>query len=375
MRVAIVVEQLLGPTPGGTGRFTRELAAALVGTRRGDDVLTGWTARHRDLDPAAIDGLAGPRALALPAPVLARVWPHGLGPGPRDADVVLAPTVLAPPRRRRGAALVVAVHDAVPWTAPETQTPHSVRFHRTMIGRLARDADAVVVPTQAVARELPRHVPGLAADRVHVVGEGASDAVTVLPADSDARARRLGLPARYLLMVGTFEPRKGIDTAIAALAAPALPDLPLLLVGQSGWGGVDPEALARDAGVPPGRVHVLGRLEDADLAVAYAGAAALLVPSRDEGFGLPVVEAMAHGTPVVVTDVPALVETAGGAADVVPVGDAAALAAAAAVAVDPTRRAERADAARTVAARHRWPAAAERLWTVLRSVATTTSHD
>ncbi|HVU71556.1 MAG TPA: glycosyltransferase family 1 protein, partial [Mycobacteriales bacterium] len=318
MRLAVLVEQLLGPTPGGTGRFTRELATALAAGKHAGDVLTGWTARHADVGAAAIDGIEGPRPLSLPAPVLARLWPRGLGPGPRDADVVLAPTVLAPPRRRGGPALVVAVHDAVPWTAPETQTPHSVRFHRAIIRRIAADADAVVVPTRAVADELARRVPALTGPRVHVIGEGAADAVTIPPADAEVRALRLGLPDRYLLLVGTLEPRKGIDTAIAALAAPGAPDLPLLLVGQPGWGAIDPIELARSAGLAPGRVQPLGRLDDPDLAVTYARASAVLVPSRDEGFGLPVVEAMAHGTPVVVADVPALVETAGGAAEVVP---------------------------------------------------------
>jgi glycosyltransferase involved in cell wall biosynthesis len=367
VRLAVVVEQLLAPVPGGTGRYTRELAAALAAAASAGDTVTGWTAWHPDTAAARVAGVAGPRRLAMPAPLLFRGWPRGVGPRPRDADVVFAPTVLAPPRRRRGPALVAVVHDTVPWTHPETLTRRGVSFHRRSIGRLAH-ADAVIVPTRAVASDLPRHVP-LDATRVHVIGEGVSDALTTLPADAEGRAARLRLPPAYLLMVGTIEPRKGVDTALAALAEPTAPALPLLIVGRPGWGGVDPIAEARRLGVADGRVRLLPGLDDGDLAVVLRRASALLVPSRSEGFGLPVVEAMAIGTPVVVSDAPALVETAAGAAEVVPVGDPAALAIAAALAADPRNRARYAAPGRAVAARHTWRAAAELLWPVLRAAA------
>ena len=100
------------------------------------------------------------------------------------------------------------------------------------------------------------------------------------------------------------------------------PDLPLLVVGQPGWGGVDLSARARALGLVDGRVRELGRLSDPDVAVVLSRAAALLMPSRAEGFGLPVLEAMHLGVPVIASDAPALVEVAGGAAMHHPVGDA-----------------------------------------------------
>jgi len=307
--VAVLLEQCLAPVPGGTGRYSRELAAALAATAPDGAEVQGWVAWHRDTAAAAVPAVRGPQRLPLPRRALVAAYERGIGPAPTGADVVHAPTLLVPPRR--GRPLVVTIHDAVPWSHPQTLTPRGVRWHRRMAERAARTADLVIVPTQAVAAELG---PILAlGDRVRVVGEGVSGALA-LPADAEARAARLGLPERYLLTLATLEPRKGLAELVAALAEPAAPDLPLLVVGQPGWGGVDPSALAAAAGLPADRFRVLGRLPDADLAVALARATALVVPSHAEGFGLPLLEGMAAGVPVLTSTAPALVEVAGGAA-------------------------------------------------------------
>ncbi len=319
MRVAVLVEQLLQPVPGGTGRYARELAAGLATSFQ----VTGWTAFHRSADAAVIPGVAGPRRLPLGRRPLSLAWQRDLGPAPRGADVVVAPTLLVPPRR--GRPLLVVVHDAVPWTHPETLTPHGVAFHRAIGERVAREADAVCVPTQATADELLRVLPGLDG-RLHTVGAGVSPAVGTPPDDAAARAARLGLPPAYVLAVGSLEPRKGLDVLVAAMAS--VPGLPLLVAGPPGWGDVDLAATAAAAGLSPDRVRALGRLDDPDLATVFARATVLAAPSRSEGFGLPVAEAMAAGIPVVCSDVPAHAEVGGDSVRLVPVGDAAALAAA-----------------------------------------------
>jgi glycosyltransferase involved in cell wall biosynthesis len=357
VHVGVVLEQRLGPVPGGTGRYAEEIASALA--RRPGVTVSGWVAWHRDVSPARAAGVTGPRRLWLPRRPLIAAWERGLGPVPAGGlDVVHAPTLLAPPRRSRP--LVVTVHDAVPWTHPETLTPRGVRWHREMAARVARTADVVVVPTHAVRRALAEHLP---LPRVEVVGEGATPSLQGLPVDAAERRSRLGLPSTgFLLSLATIEPRKGLDVLLAALADPAAPDLPLLVVGQAGWGGLDPAAMARELGLPDGRVRLMGRLPDADLAVALADATALVVPSRAEGYGLPVLEGMAAGTPVVTSDDPALVEVGEGATRTAPIGDAAALARVLAEVVDdPGLRAEMVRAGRERAAVTTWDAAAAQL--------------
>src|SRR5436305_8653904 len=161
------MEQSLAPVPGGTGRYSRELAAALAGL---DDLdVTGWTAWHRDTRPARVPGVRGPVRLPLGRRALTVAWERGAGPRPRAADLVHAATLLAPPRRRRP--LVVTVHDAVPWTHPETLTPRGVAWHQRMAQYAAQVADRIVVPTHAVAGELSRFLR-VEPDRLVVVGEG-----------------------------------------------------------------------------------------------------------------------------------------------------------------------------------------------------------
>ncbi|MCU1692813.1 MAG: glycosyl transferase group 1 [Frankiales bacterium] len=343
--LSVLLEQCLAPVPGGTGRYSREVAAALARARPGQ--VRGVTAFHRETTSARVPGVTGPRRLPLPRRALVAAWERGLGPSV-PGDVVLAPTPLAPPRRRRP--LLVVVHDAVPWTHPSTLTPRGVAWHRRAVERAARDADLVVVPTHAVAEALREHVR---VDRLQVVGEGAD---LVLPPDADARASRLGLPERYLLTVATLEPRKGLDVLVPALRAV---DLPLLCVGQPGWGGLDLPGLAAEHGVAD-RVRVLGRVPDADLAVLVARATALVVPSRAEGFGLPLLEAMSLGTPVLTSDAPALVEVGGGAAAVTPLD--ALPEALAALLADEVGLARLREAGPVRAAAYSWDRAAATLW-------------
>ena len=363
MRVSVLLEQCLAPVPGGTGRYSREVAAALARQAGPADRVCGVVAWHRSVDAARVPGVYGPRRLPLPRRAVVAAWERGRPvPGGSWGDVLLAPTPLHPPGG--GAPTLVVVHDAVPWTHPETLTPRGVAWHRSQVGRAAREAALVVVPTRAVADELARH---LTLPRVLVVGEGVSGDLAV-PSDADARAARLDLPERFLLTVATLEPRKGLDVLLTSLAMPGAPELPLLCAGQPGWGGQDLLAQATAAGLPAGRVRLLGRVSDADLAVLLDRARALVVPSRAEGFGLPLLEAMAAGTPVVTSDAPALVEVGGGAARVSPLEPSVLALALAEVADDDALRTRMVKAGLARAAAFTWDRTGRELWTALRTV-------
>lgn len=364
LRVGMVLEQLLAPVPGGTGRYAAQLSGALVAA--GTVELSGWTAWHRRPQRARLAGVAGPHRLPLPRRPLTAAWQRGLGPAPRRVDLVHAPTLQFPPRR--GRPLVVTVHDAVPWTHPEMLTPHGVRWHRSMAERAAACADVIVAPSHATATLLAAH---LRLPRPPVV---VPLGVTPLPLPGDAveRAARLDLPGSgYLLSLATLEPRKGLDVLIRALARRGAPDVPLVLVGAQGWGGVDPVRLAAEVGLPPERIRVLGRVDDADLAVVLRSATALVVPSRAEGFGLPVLEGMAAGVPVITSRDPALLEVGGDAVLPSDTGDAAALAdAIGQICADPGLRDRLGRVGRARASGYTWAACAEAHLRLYRSAST-----
>jgi len=189
-----------------------------------------------------------------------------------------------------------------------------------MAKRAQKYADAVVVPTHAVAAELSGYLDF--GDRVRVIG-GAVSPTLVLPADAESRAAELGLPESYILAVGTLEPRKGLASLIQALAVPGAPELPLVVVGPQGWKNLNVASVAAQAGLAEDRVHVLGFVSDEDLALIIQRATVFVYPSMAEGFGLPVIEALHFGTPVIHSDVPALMEVAADASVVVPRDDPA----------------------------------------------------
>lgn len=356
--LTLIAEQCLAPVPGGTGRYTAQIGAALASCAPAGWSVRSVTAWHRRSAAAALPGVDGPHRLPAGRRALTALWEHGLPPWP-GGDSVHATTPLAP--ARRAAPLIATVHDVVPWTHPQTLTARGVGWHRRMIARLVRYADAIVVPSAAVASELDQLFS--IGERLHVIPHGVTALPPPTPERAALRRRQLALPERYLLSVSTLEPRKGLDVLLAALGRPELAGLPLAVVGQPGWGGVDIAEIAGRAGVGSDRVLTLGRLDDADLAIALAGATAVVVPSRAEGFGLPALEGMAAGKPVVHSDIPALTEVVGDAGIAFPVGDAVALAAALRTVVDDQAAAsELGRAALARAGSFSWRSAATATW-------------
>jgi alpha-1,3-rhamnosyl/mannosyltransferase len=185
----------------------------------------------------------------------------------------------------------------------------------------ARRADLVITVSRSAAAEIEAH-SAISADRLRIVPKGV-DHVVATPEETAAARTRLGLDgAPYLLWVGTLEPRKNVTTLVQAFArvveSGEAGDLRLVLAGPSGWLSRDlvpGPVLDRLGGPgPDGRVRLLGQLAEPQLRALYAGATLFVLPSRHEGFGLPVLEAMVQGTPVVCADIAALREVAGDAA-------------------------------------------------------------
>lgn len=212
---------------------------------------------------------------------------------------------------------VVTVHDLSHLRHPEYHAPRSRRFLERRLPRSLARAERIVVPTAFVGRELGR-LMDVAADRVRVVHEGVAPPPAPLSTEQVARSLGdLGLAVDgYLLSVGTLEPRKNLAGLVAAferLPAATRARFPLVIVGAKGWAHSDTdrriERLRR-----AGHARVLGFVSDTTLHALYAGASGFAYLSWYEGFGLPPLEAMAAGTPVVTSTADALLEVTGEAA-------------------------------------------------------------
>jgi glycosyltransferase involved in cell wall biosynthesis len=292
----------------------------------GDPIeVVAFTAAHRRavLD-AALDefGLPGldPVRLCLPRPVLYDAW-NNLGAPPlglvhrrlRDVDVVHAPSLAVPPRTR--VPLIVTVHDAAPLLFPETSTRRGRRFHARGFAAAAKRADLVIAVSHAAADEVAAHT-AIPRDRMRVIHHGVDQEIADDGAVAQARAA-LGLGADpYVLWVGTLEPRKNVGVLIEAFGAVAREgDLAhrLVVVGPRGWSGTA-DVVRERAEALGGRVVLTGSVGSGALRALYRGADVFAFPSLHEGFGMPLLEAMAQETAVVCSDLAVFHEVAGEAA-------------------------------------------------------------
>jgi glycosyltransferase involved in cell wall biosynthesis len=355
LRVGFDATPLLGPRTG-IGRYVEHLAGALAARVELAAVAFTWRGQA-DLAGALPPGVTATGRRA-PARALQELWARAEVPpvewlAGRFA-VFHGTNFVLPPLRRAGG--VVTVHDLAYLHLPGVVSPASLRY-RELVPRSIRRAAIVVTPSQATARAV-REAYAVPADRVLPTPLGVDPAWLATAAPDKEWLAARGLPPEYVLAVGTLEPRKGLDvlvTAYGRLLADHPDTPPLVLVGGTGW-GAQPEVAA----LPRDRVVLPGYVGAADLAPIVAGARLLAFPSRYEGFGLPPLEAMAAGVPVVASDLPAVREATASLVRLVPPGDpdalADALAAELASAPDPDRLA----AARAHAAAQTWQRCADR---------------
>ncbi len=278
--VAINARAAIRTEIGGVERLTRELALRLPALRPD---------RYRVIRP--------PRGLAHRA---GHLWEQALLPAQAaGAAVILSPANLAPAASRRN---VVVIHDAAALRHPEAYSGAYVAYHRHILPLLARRARLVLTPSAFSRGELVE-VLGADPDRVVVVPEGVEERFSPA-ADSEATRRRHGLQRPYALVVGTVSDRKNLAALEPVARALADRGLDLVLAGSD-------RGYLRGEG--PG-VRRLGYVDEALLPGLYAGARVVVMPSRYEGFGLPCLEAMAAGVPLVAARAGALPEVCGDAA-------------------------------------------------------------
>jgi glycosyltransferase involved in cell wall biosynthesis len=285
MRVAIDVSPL-AQTRAGTARYLKGLMHEL---QRRDDVevsTRSFGGRSR-LSTLARDG----------------VWYPFLIGRESTADVLHCPTYRGPLRSR--VPLVVTVHDLAVLRHPETFNRWTRTYSPRVVPGVLRAARRVIAVSQFTRRELVELL-GVPDEKIRVVPNAVGDEFTHEgPSEG----------GEYVLAVGTLEPRKNLERLVEAVRRT---DLELRVVGARGWGGVD---------IRGNGVRWLGEVDDAELARLYRGAACVAYPSLYEGFGIPVLEAMACGAPVVTTRGTAMEEVAAGAAVLVDARDPAEIAA------------------------------------------------
>jgi glycosyltransferase involved in cell wall biosynthesis len=306
VQVAVTLEQCWHAVPGGTAWSTLELVRALE--RRDDVELVGVSARHREPPPPQWTPSIEVRQLPLPRNLLYETWhaPFFRWPNIERAtgpvDVVHATAVAFPAAR---VPVVVTIHDLAFLQDRQLATRHGHRFFRRGLELARRHARLVMCPSEATADEC--RAAGVEGERIRIAPWGVACSTV-----TDEAVRRVlehyGLDGRYVLFVGTIEPRKNLPRLLDAFAR--VPDqVQLVLVGPAGWN----ESIDAQLETLGDRVRVLGFVERGHLDAIIAGASVFCYPSLREGFGLPVLEAMAQGTPVVTSKGTSTEEVAGDA--------------------------------------------------------------
>jgi glycosyltransferase involved in cell wall biosynthesis len=313
VRIAYTFEQCWHRVPGGTGIAAIEVARELALI---DDVdLIGVAGRHRN---PPTEGFVPPIAmttLPIGGPLLYESWLRLKWPKVEsvvnDADLVHATTIIPP---ATSLPLVVTIHDVAFLRHPDFFTARGNKVFRRSLDIIREKAAMVLCSSQATLDDC--QAAGIDSDRLRLVPLGVTSQ-TITDADRARVRATYDLPERFVLFVGTLEPRKNLARLIAALdsmrGAP-----PLVVVGMEGWGDYAPST-AYD-------VRFTGFVPAHNLPALYEACTVFAFPSVLEGYGLPVIEAMAHGAAVVTSRGTSTEEVAGGAAVLVDPLDIASIA-------------------------------------------------
>lgn len=297
----VMLDQLTAPTEPDLAEASGELARALVvGAPAGCEVEAIAPAGGED-PLLAVAGLAGVRRATLARREMAAALQLGVGTG-IGAGMIHSPSLFAPLVRHDRVhdhnQTVVTVWNLSPWEAADELPRSVVAWHRAMLKRAVRYADAVVAPTHSIAARLA----DLAAlgDRIRVIA-GASPLGFGVPSDEVGRRRLLNLPEGFILLSGGAVRSNGLDAGFGAIGASGI-DLPVVVIDSRE--GEEPVLadLASAHGIPEHSIHVRGSLAAHDRAAVFGGALAFVAPSRRAGFPWRVVDALTLGVPVIAAD-------------------------------------------------------------------------
>lgn len=356
--VALSVDAL-GPRLTGIGRYCLELARRIP-TTQGVGKVRYFRGAHWLKDPEALldEGWAPERKGRLQ-----RWFEQRKRRALMKHAVVHSPNYFLPQWAECG---VATIHDLSVFLFPETHPVERLKAFEEQFERTLERATLLITDTETVRQELVSMF-SVSADRIRAVPLGASTSGSIPnPALLEPLALSMGA---YILCVSTFEPRKRIEHLVRAhrqLPLSLQLRFPLVLAGASGWHNDDLVAEI-DAAAIDGSVRRLNYVDEPTLAALYAGTALFVYPSRYEGFGLPVIEAMAQGAPCLIADASCLIEVAKGAARVIQPEDTEGFAEALHQCLeDDNWRKAASQAGRSVAASYSWDACAQQTVAVYR---------
>ncbi|MBA3823573.1 MAG: glycosyltransferase family 4 protein [Ktedonobacterales bacterium] len=384
MQIAIDYTPAIAQT-AGIGRYARELVAALARI----DSINGYTLfSAQDVAPGSDvihDLPMGANVRLRITPIgerrLTQLWQRAHIPLRIEwlagaAQIFHALDFTLPPTRMRR---VVTIHDLAFVTHPECAVPSLVAYLTQAVRRAVLAADAIITVSEHTRTTLLRWLPGVPPERVTAIplGVGARFAPVTDPARLRAVSERFGLADAFILSVGTLEPRKNYPALIRAFAqARRMAGGPqqLVIAGRHGWLAEDIHASITAHGVSAW-VRIIDNVADGDLPALYSLAGVVAQLSHTEGFGLPTLEAMRCGVPVIISDGGALPEVAGDAALVVAPADPAAIAHALVQVLNaPSLREELTRRGSARAAQFTWEATAARTLRVYESLAPLTAR-
>lgn len=300
----VVLDQVVAPQDADLATASRELARELVRTAPAGCEVAAIVPAGADaaaLVERDVPGVADITRLALPRRELAAAWQLGIASGaPRG--MVHSPSLMAPlvkhDRVHDNEQSVVTIWDLAAWEHPDEVGRVAVAWHKAMLKRAVKHADAVVVPTHALAERLAE-IARLG-DRIRVI-PGAAPLGFATPTDEVGRRRVLGVPSGCLVVFGGSAASARLDAAFAAIAE-AGSDLPVVVLDTPDGDEPAVTRVAVTAGLEPERVVVRGALDAADRAAVLADAVALVAPRTDGAYPWRVIDALALGVPVVAAD-------------------------------------------------------------------------